>query len=135
MKSSELLFEIPFGSRTVTCSFDGGCLSSDAGMLLLREVDRKLGLTRRLAGCIRDCRDGSKVRLSVEEMLRQRVFGIALGYEDCNDHDCLKSDPMLKLSVGRDPISGEDLASQPGRVREEASWRAYQAIGYRRGCD
>jgi hypothetical protein len=119
MKSSELVFEIPLGTRVVTGNFEGGSLSSDAGLMLLREVDRKLGLTRGLAGCIRDCRDRSKVRLSVEEMLRQRVFGIAAGYEDCNDHDSLKSDPVLKMAVGRAPVSGEDLASQPTLSRLE----------------
>jgi hypothetical protein len=134
MKSSEFLFEIPFGRRTMSASFDGGSLSSDAGLLLLREVDRKLCLTRRLASCVTDSRDLSKVRLSVEEMLRQRIFGIAAGYEDCNDHDSLKSDPMLKLAVGRAPISGEDLASQPTLSRLENSigstelWRMEEVL-------
>ncbi len=134
MKSSGVLFEIPFGSRMVTGNFEGGSLSSDAGLLLLRELDRKLGLTSRLAGCIWDCRDQSKVRVSVEEMLRQRIFGIAAGYEDCNDHDSLKSDPMLKLSVGREPISGDDLASQPTLSRLENSigstelWRMEEVL-------
>jgi hypothetical protein len=134
MKSSDVLFEIPFGSRRITANFDGGSLSSDAGLMLLREVDRKLSLTSRLANCIRDCRDGSKLRFSVEEMLRQRVFGIAAGYEDCNDHDTLRSDPMLKLSVGRAPISGEDLASQPTLSRLENSissselWRMEEVL-------
>lgn len=134
MKSSDVLFEIPFGSRMVTGNFDGGCLSSDAGLVLFREMDRKLGLTSALAGCIRDCRDQSKVRVSVAEMLRQRIFGIALGYEDCNDHDCLKSDPMLKLSVVREPMSGDDLASQPTLSRLENSigstelWRMEEVL-------
>ena len=121
MVSSKVLFKIPFGSKTISANFDGGCLSSDAGLLLLREVDRKLGLTNRLAECIRDGRDGSKVRQSVLEMVRQRIFGIAAGYDDCNDHDCLKSDPMLKLAVGRAPIGGDDLASQPTLSRLELS--------------
>ena len=87
----------------------------------MREIDKKLGLTNMLAGCIRDGRDQSKVKLSVWEMLSQRVFGIAADYEDCNDHDNLKSDPVLKLACGRAPISGGDLASQPTLSRLENS--------------
>lgn len=121
MKSSDFRIEIPLGSKTIAANFDGGNLSSDAGFLLLREIARRLGLTSRLAECIRDGRDQSKVRLSVAEMLSQRVFGIAADYEDCNDHDSLKSDPMLKLAAGRAPISGDDLASQPTLSRLENS--------------
>ncbi len=121
MNSSELVFEIPFGSRTISANFDGGNLSSDAGLLLMRQVDRKLGLTKLLADCIRDGRDQSKVKISTHQMLCQRAFGIALGYEDCNDHDDLKSDPMLKLAAGRAPVSGDDLASQPTLSRLENS--------------
>lgn len=128
MKSSDLSLEIPFGSKTITANFDGGNLSSDAGLLLLGQVDKKLGLTKRLAGCIRDGRDQSKVHLSVMEMLRQRVFGIAADYEDCNDHDCLRSDPMLKLAAGRAPVSGDDLASQPTLSRLENSVSATELM-------
>jgi hypothetical protein len=134
MKSSDMLFEIPFGGKTIIASFDGGSLSSDGGLLLLRQVDKKLGLTKRLAGCIRDGRDQSKVVLSIAEMLSQRVFGIAAGYEDCNDHDTLKSDPMLKLAAGRAPITGDDLASQPTLSRFENSisstelWRMEEVL-------
>jgi hypothetical protein len=119
--SSDNSFEIPFGSRTITANFDGGSLSSDAGLLLLREIDNNLGLTNRLSSCIRDCRDQSKVKVTITEMLCQRIYGIASDYEDCNDHDSLKSDPMLKLAVGRAPISGDDLASQPTLSRLENS--------------
>jgi hypothetical protein len=121
VKSSDLCFEIPFGSKTIAANFDGGNLSSDAGLLLLRQVDKKLGLTDQLANCIHDCRDQSKVRVTIVEMLCQRIFGIAADYEDCNDHDSLKSDPMLKLAAGRAPISGDDLASQPTLSRLENS--------------
>lgn len=121
MKYSESTFDIPFGNRTISANFDGGSLSSDAGLLLVREIDKKLGLTKRLADCIRDRRDQSKVKVTIAEMLCQRVFGIAAGYEDCNDHDSLNSDPMMKLAAGRAPISGEDLASQPTLSRLENS--------------
>jgi hypothetical protein len=128
MESSGALFEIPFGCRTISASFDGGSLSSDGGLLLLRQVDRKLGLTKRLADCIRDGRDQSKIGLSIAEMVCQRVFGIAAGYEDCNDHDSLRSDPMLKLATDRAPVSGDDLASQPTLSRLENSISSTQLM-------
>jgi len=134
MSSSELCFEIPLGRKTIGANFDGGSLSSDAGLLLLREVDKKLGLTKQLAECIRDSRVGSRIKVTVAEMLCQRVMAIAAGYEDCNDHDTLKSDPMLKLASGRAPITGGDLASQPTLSRFENSisspqlWRMEEVL-------
>lgn len=134
MSSSKPCFEIPLGRKTIGASFDGGSLSSDAGLLLLREVDKKLGLTNRLAECIRDGRVRSKVKVTVAEMLCQRIMAIAAGYEDCNDHDTLKSDPMLKLASGRAPITGGDLASQPTLSRFENSisstqlWRMEEVL-------
>jgi len=121
MSSSKPCFEIPFGSRWIDANFDGGSLSGDAGLMLLREVDKKLRLTDRLAGCIRDGRDRGRVKITTAEMLCQRIMAIAAGYEDCNDHDTLKSDPMLKLASGRAPITGGDLASQPTLSRFENS--------------
>ncbi len=134
MSGSEFSFEIPFGGKTISANFDGGSLSSDSGLLLLREVDRKLGLTSRLASCVTDSRASGRVKVTVAEMLCQRVLGIAAGYEDCNDHDTLKSDPMLKLASGRAPISGKDLASQPTLSRFENSisstelWRMSEVL-------
>jgi hypothetical protein len=134
MKSSDLCVKIPFGRRTISANFDGGSLSSDAGLLLLREVDKKLGLTGMLAGCVKDGRAGSRVKVTIAEMLRQRVMGIAAGYEDCNDHDMLKCDPVLKLASGRDPVSDDDLASQPTLSRFENSisstelWRMEEVL-------
>ncbi len=134
MSSSELCFEIPLGRKTIGANFDGVSLSSDAGLLLLREVDKKLGLTKQLAECIRDSRVGSRIKVTVAEMLCQRVMAIAAGYEDCNDHDTLKSDPMLKLASGRAPITGGDLASQPTLSRFENSisspqlWRMEEVL-------
>jgi len=88
-------------SRQVVAEFDGEQSSTDGGALLLREVDRRLRLTERLAGCFADQRDQRRVEHSVEEMLRQRVHGLALGYEDLNDHEQLKKDPMLRLLTGK----------------------------------
>lgn len=104
--------------KPVVVRNDGGAVTSDAGALLLREIDERLGLTQRLAACISDGRDPSKVRHTVLGMLRQRIYQIACGYEDCNDADWLRHDPALKLALGRAP-SENDLASQPTLSRLE----------------
>ena len=84
-------------SRSVMARFDGGKITSDAGGLLLREVDQRIGLLNRLSECFLDGREQSRVRHSVREMVSQRVYGLALGYEDLNDHEQLREDPMLML--------------------------------------
>ena len=94
------------GRRKVVADFDGGLLSSDGGAVLLRELDAALGIVSRLAGCFTDGRDGSRVEHSVEELLRQRVLGLALGYEDLNDHDELMGDPLLALCAGKRDVEG-----------------------------
>jgi len=94
--------------RRVTARFDGGAISSDGGALLLREVDRRLKLLDRLAGCFDDHRDAERNEHSVRELVSQRVYGLALGYEDLNDHDELRHDPLLALLAGKaDPTGGE----------------------------
>lgn len=106
-------------SKEVVVGFDGGRISSDAGCLLLREIDLRTGLLDRVDDALADPRDPSKVRHSQIELLRQRVFAIVHGYEDANDHATLRSDPVLKAAVGRCPISADDLASQPTLSRLE----------------
>jgi hypothetical protein len=120
----------PLSQKPVTIRNDGGALTSDAGALLLRQLDDRLGLTRRLAGCVVDRRERGKVRHEVRSLLRQRIYQIALGYEDCNDADHLRFDPALKLAVGRAP-SEDDLASQPTLSRWEnaVGWRECWRIG------
>ena len=88
-------------SREVTGQFDGGQQTSDAGALLLREVDRRLKLLRRFAACFIDGRDPKRIDHSVEEMVSQRAYGIALGHEDLNDHEQLRHDPVLAVLAGR----------------------------------
>lgn len=100
------------GRRKVVAKFDGGRMSSVAGALLLREINERCGLTRRLAGCITDYRDPSRVEHGVERMLAQRIFGLCLGYEDLNDHDGLRDDPALALAVGCADMIGEDRVRQ-----------------------
>lgn len=105
--------------KRVIAEFDGGHITSDAGLALVAAFDRKRGLTARFAGCLVDPRDPRRTRVSVLEMVQQRVFGIVAGYEDCNDHDTLRSDPLFKLTVGRAPFSEGSLASQPTLSRFE----------------
>ena len=120
----------PLSQKPVAIRNDGGALTSDAGALLLRQLDDRLGLTRRLAGCVVDRRERGKVRHEVRSLLRQRIYQIALGYEDCNEADHLRFDPALKLAVGRAP-SEDDLASQPTLSRWEnaVGWRECWRIG------
>jgi hypothetical protein len=87
-------------SRSVVARFDGGEITSDAGGLLLRQVDQRIGLLARLGKCFLDGREQSRVRHSVREMISQRVYGLALGYEDLNDHEQLREDPVLMLLAG-----------------------------------
>jgi hypothetical protein len=93
------------GSRQVLASFDGGTISSDGGSLLLRETDRRLNLLPRLSECFVDRRDPERIEHSVLEMLSQRIYGLALGYEDLNDHEDLRVDPLFSLLAGRKDLS------------------------------
>ncbi len=115
-----LPFELPAVARKkVSVGFDGGMLSSDAGVLLLRGVERRLGLASRLAACLNDRRDSHRIDHTIEEMLRLRMFAIAAGYEDANDCNKLRDDPVFKMAVGRPPASGAALCSQPTLSRLE----------------
>ena len=107
-------------SRQVTAQFNGGQQTSDAGGLLLREADRRLNLLQRFAGCFVDGRNQERIEHSVGEMTAQRVYAMALGYEDLNDHEQLRYDPLLSLMAGRkDP--GEALAGKSTLNRLELS--------------
>jgi len=107
------------GQRKVVGEFSGGNLSSDGGLMLVAEADRALGLTAALARVLPDHRDPTKVVHGLDELLAQRVYQIACGYEDCNDADDLRRDPVLKTSIGRLPETDPDLASQPTLSRFE----------------
>jgi hypothetical protein len=113
-----LLFS-SLGRQQVVSDFDGGRLTSDAGALLLREVDRRIGLTHRLSECLSDPRDPAKIVHDQRVMLAQRIYGIALGYEDLNDHDTLRSDPLLSVLAERRPDPDTPLASSPTLCRLE----------------
>jgi len=96
------------GSRVVTARFDGGAITSDAGGLLLREIEAKTGIIRRFAACFDDHRDPELVEHTVYDLLAQRIFALALGYEDLNDHDALRHDPLLAVLVGKVDPTGQD---------------------------
>ena len=101
--------------RAVMAEFDGGALTSDAGGLLLGAADQRLGLVRRIARCFRDARDPRLVEHSVATLIGQRVFGIALGYEDLNDHDELRHDPLMAVLAGKLEARREDCAPVAGK--------------------
>src|SRR5580693_1259512 len=105
--------------KPVHVAFDGGRLTSDAGILLLAAVEQRLKIAERLAACLEDRRDPERVLHGVAEMIRYRALLIAAGYPDGNDCDALKSDPTFKMAVGRLPESGEALCSQPTISRLE----------------
>lgn len=106
------------GSRDVVARFDGGTISSDGGVLLLRQTDRQLNLLPRLAECFLDGRNQRQVEHSVLEMLSQRIYGLALGYEDLNDHEQLRKDPLFGVLAGRDEL-GTPLAGKSTLNRME----------------
>lgn len=113
-----LLFS-SLGRQRVVADFAGGRLTSDAGALLLREVDRRLGLVDALAACLTDPRDPAKITHDQSTMLRQRILGLATGYEDLNDHTALRSDPLFSVLAGQRPDPASPLASAPTLCRLE----------------
>jgi hypothetical protein len=106
------------GSRQVVSDFSGGYLSSDGGVLLLRQVDRSIGLTRGLARCFADRRDQRFVEHGAEQLVAQRIYGLVLGYEDLNDHADLRRDPLLAVAADKiDPLGMDRrLDSDKGRA-------------------
>src|SRR4029450_4530528 len=103
----------PVGDKTVELDFDGGRLSSDAGLILLKDVDDQLGLTRALAAGLADARDARRIPFTPEDILQQRVLQIAAGSEDANDAHTLRHAPLFQLRRNRLPEPGAPLASQP----------------------
>ena len=106
------------GKREVVGKFDGGSITSDAGGLLLRETEMRTGILSRFAACFRDLRDPELIEHTVADLVAQRVYGLALGYEDLNDHDDLRRDPLLAVLVGKEDPEGE------GRIRQQDKGKA-----------
>jgi hypothetical protein len=118
-------FEFQGLRQPVVARFDQAHASSDGGAILLKAIDERLGLTRRLAAGLTDRRQAGKVEHALLELVRHRVFGIACGYADCNDAARLGHDPVHKLLLDRDPLAGPALASQPtlSRFENAVGWQ------------
>ncbi len=115
-RCTQQTFELEaLGRREVVARFDGGPITSDAGGLFLREVEERTAIIGRLADCFTDHRDEDVIEHSVEELLRQRIFRLALGYEDLNDHDQLRYDPLLATLVGKQDPTGKDRPRERDR--------------------
>jgi hypothetical protein len=119
--SQTVLSFASLSGKSVEADFEGGTLTSDGGALVLRWVESGIGVVRRLNEALRDRRHPSYVDHPLLDLLRQRVFQIACGYEDANDSNTLRVDPAFKVAVDRLPLSGPDLASQPTMSRLENS--------------
>lgn len=122
--------DIEFGSiksKKVIVNFKGGLITSDAGLLLLRQVEQKTGLLKKLSSCIIDTRHKSYTRHTIENQLKQRVFAIACGYEDVNDHNELCKDSMFKIAINKRSMD-TNLASSPTICRMENSIRREELV-------
>ncbi len=115
----------PVEGLDVHARFAGGALSSDGGVVLLRELERGLNFAGTMAACLHDRRDPSRTLHDYASMIRSRILAISCGYEDCDDLDGLRHDPALKIACDRLPDTGHALASQPtlSRLENTPSWR------------
>jgi hypothetical protein len=128
----QVAFRFDPKGKPIVAAFDAEHASSDGGAILLKGIDTQLGLTKGLAACLDDPRQPGKVQHQTLELLRQRVFGLACGYADCNDAARVADDAIHKLLVDRDPITGPALASQPtlSRFENAVGWRELLAMGH-----
>jgi hypothetical protein len=116
----------PQKRREIRAQFDGGAITSDGGGLLLREVEKRVGILHQFAACFTDYRNPYLIEHHVEELVAQRVYGLALGYEDLNDHEELRNDPLLAVLVEKaDPssqvLAGKSTLNQLELTKETAS--------------
>jgi hypothetical protein len=121
----------PIQSKALNATFDGGRMSSDGGVIVLREIALRLGLADVITKPLADDRDPCRVTHSYGDMALARMMAIAAGYEDCDDLDNLRTDPAFKIACGRAPESGADLMSQPtlSRLENHPDWRTLYCIG------
>jgi len=131
---SQFEFEAHF-SRRVVAEFSGERLTTEGGALLLRAADRKIGLLRRVVRCFRDARDPQRIEHELSEMLAQRIYGLALGYEDLNDHEQLRQDPLLGVLVGKkelgEPLAGKSTLNRLELTPVGSPWaERYNKISY-----
>jgi hypothetical protein len=113
-RSERLEFQAP-GVRPIVAEFNGGTITSDGGVLLLKEVEAKRQIIKQFAACFTDHRNPEKIEHPVEDLLAQRIYGLALGYEDLNDHDLIRKDPLLAAVVGKSDPSGEQRRREADR--------------------
>ena len=117
-EDTPLPFSFPaVGRKKITAAFDGGRITSDAGVMLLGQAERRLGLADKLAAVIADPRNPLLITHSLASIFRARILAIASGYEDADDLDHLRKDPAFKIACGRLPDTGNDLCSQPTMSR------------------
>ena len=130
---TQLAFAAHF-SRQVVAEFSGERLSTDGGALLLRSVDRKIGLLRRVVSCFRDGRDPQRVEHELPVLLGQRIYGLALGYEDLNDHEQLRHDPLLAVLAGQReldrPLAGKSTLNRMELTPQDRTAQRYHKISY-----
>jgi hypothetical protein len=112
MKSSSFK---PAAARQVVAEFNGGTITSDGGVLLLKEVEAQRQISKQFAACFTDHRAPNKIEHTVEELAGQRVYGLALGYEDLNDHNWLRRDPLLAAAVGKIDPEGQERRREADR--------------------
>jgi Transposase DDE domain group 1 len=118
----------PLKQREIRAQFDGGAITSDGGGLLLREVEKRIGIVHQFAACFTDYRNADLIEHTVKELVAQRVYGLALGYEDLNDHEELRNDPLLAVLVeksdpGQETLAGKSTLNRLELTRETASRR------------
>ena len=131
--STQLEFQ-GFPSRRVVADFDGGRVSSDAGVLLLREADLSLDLSRRFAQCFTDNRDQDRIAHSLEGLVRQRLFALCMGYEDVSDHEALRNDPIFRVLCGQgdveQPLAGKSTLNRVEVSASSQSNPRYHQFGF-----
>ncbi len=118
------------GRRVIEADFSGGDLSSDGGLLLLRQVDRRIGLTRAAAAALPDARDPERIEHTLRDLLAQRVYGLCCGYEDLNDHGVLRDDLLMQTAVGRDhPLASAPTFSRlENRATRAQAWALHEVL-------
>src|SRR5881296_3317445 len=133
------------GGRELVWGFDGGDITSDGGVLALKKLEERTGIVRRFAGCFEDYRRPDRIEHPLLDLILQRVFGLALGYEDLNDHDELRRDPMLAVALSKDDVKGEQrrraqdrgkaLAGKSTLNRLELTVPDYDGSAHQKGSD
>ena len=127
-RSQKTLSFASISGRKIEADFDGSMTTSDGGVLLLRQAESKIGIVDRIVEALSDHRHQSYIDHTYTDLIRQRVFQIACGYEDANDSNDLRSDPGLKAACDRLPVTGDDLASQPTSVSRTDLYRIGLAL-------